>query len=536
MLKGYASLKTARRSLLIQVLGLILIVVAICLIGRIAARNRFDMDLIIAYDDEVGDESNLTVQWEKEGGIPIQSMRLRDMKEDSLEAKALHLSMMPEEPGDYKMNILDKEGHILGTDSIHVDAFHTGFSWSTGAFTGNEAVIAASIVFYAGLMVITLIHFLKLKSPLFCSYNAILSAGIFLFCVVAVLINLPIYVRHLRTPAFYPTWQLLADIAAGGRNFVFMTYPLVVIFSLLLIVSNIELLRHERPRIQNMLGLLLGLTMIFAVLAYSYYFMYLKSFMESHEVYKVICTVENVLGIVLTYGECILLSSVFCALRASLHIPMRNMDYVLILGCGFRKDGTLPPLLKGRVDKALEFWHRQKAETGKEAIIIPSGGQGANECMAESEAMYRYIVSTGFPVEAVIKEDRSANTYQNMAFSKKIIDAREAAKAKAGSVTASPMESGSLSLERAERTRTESTAHNPRIAYVTTNYHVFRSGIWAQLAELPAEGLGSKTKWWFWPNAFVRECAGLLRNRIVPELILLVLITVAVALISYFAL
>ncbi len=51
-------------------------------------------------------------------------------------------------------------------------------------------------------------------------------------------------------------------------------------------------------------------------------------------------------------------------------------------------------------------------------------------------------------------------------------------------------------------------------------------GIWAGLAGLRAEGLGSKTKWWFWPNAFVRECIGLLANRALPELIWLIILVV----------
>ena len=47
------------------------------------------------------------------------------------------------------------------------------------------------------------------------------------------------------------------------------------------------------------------------------------------------------------------------------------------------------------------------------------------------------------------------------------------------------------------------------VAFSTTNYHVFRSGIFAGQAGLKAEGMGSKTKWYFWPNAFIREFAGL---------------------------
>ena len=60
--------------------------------------------------------------------------------------------------------------------------------------------------------------------------------------------------------------------------------------------------------------------------------------------------------------------------------------------------------------------------------------------------------------------------------------------------------------------------------FATTNYHVFRSGLWANQAGLRAEGIGEKTKWWFWPNAFMRECAGLMCRRWKQEILLLVLL------------
>ena len=176
-----------------------------------------------------------------------------------------------------------------------------------------------------------------------------------------------------------------------------------------------------------------------------------------------------------------------------------NKDYILILGCGFRKDGTLPPLLRGRCDRAIRFWKEQKEKTGKEAVLIPSGGQGANEPMPEAEAMRRYLVSVGIPEEAILKEDKSANTYQNMAFSKKLI---------------------------------EQEKKNAKVIYSTTNYHIFRSGVWASLAGLPAEGIGSRTKWWFWPNAFLRECVGLFANRIRKCILLLVILIVFYAVLT----
>lgn len=78
----------------------------------------------------------------------------------------------------------------------------------------------------------------------------------------------------------------------------------------------------------------------------------------------------------------------------------------------------------------------------------------------------------------------------------------------------------------------EARTSDAKVAYATTNYHVFRSGVWAGLAGLHAEGIGSRTKWWFWPNAFMRECLGLLKNRWKQELLIMIAIMVFLGLIS----
>ena len=49
-----------------------------------------------------------------------------------------------------------------------------------------------------------------------------------------------------------------------------------------------------------------------------------------------------------------------------------------------------------------------------------------------------------------------------------------------------------------------------KVAFATTNYHVFRSGLCARRVKMRAVGMGAKTKWYFWPNASVREFVGLL--------------------------
>ena len=54
------------------------------------------------------------------------------------------------------------------------------------------------------------------------------------------------------------------------------------------------------------------------------------------------------------------------------------------------------------------------------------------------------------------------------------------------------------------------SADELRVGFSTTNYHVFRGYVCAHKAGMEVEGLGSKTKYYFWPNAFLREFAGLI--------------------------
>ena len=102
-----------------------------------------------------------------------------------------------------------------------------------------------------------------------------------------------------------------------------------------------------------------------------------------------------------------------------------DKDYVIVLGCGLNKDGTPTPLLRGRVDKALDFYHKQKNSSGKDLVFITSGGQGDDEVISESESMKRYLMEKGIAEDKIIKEDKSRNTYENMMFSKKKIDKKD---------------------------------------------------------------------------------------------------------------
>lgn len=119
------------------------------------------------------------------------------------------------------------------------------------------------------------------------------------------------------------------------------------------------------------------------------------------------------------------------------------------------------------------------------ATFVPSGGQGPDEVMSEAQSMANYLQEVrGIGPERIACEGRSTTTRENMAFSREVIEGH------AGR-----------------------DANELAVGFSTTNYHVFRGYVSAHQAGMAVEGMGSKTKYYFWPNAFLREFAGLLAHR-----------------------
>ncbi len=173
---------------------------------------------------------------------------------------------------------------------------------------------------------------------------------------------------------------------------------------------------------------------------------------------------------------------------AAKYEPEKDKDFLIVLGCGLKKDGTPTNLLKGRLDLALSFARRQKEETGRVLTFVTSGGQGPDEVVSESASMKRYLMEQGVQAERIIEEDRSTDTRENMRFSKEKIWAIDP---------------------------------GAKVAFCTTNYHVFRSGLFARRVKMRAVGMGAKTKWYFWPNAAVREFVGLLTQHLDKQVLIL---------------
>lgn len=334
------------------------------------------------------------------------------------------------------------------------------------------------------------------------SYNTIFYFGFGLFSLSLLLTVVPApfeYISEMQTEQ--EAYRHLASLLMGSaKTYMLLSFPFILLFSLALVVSNIALIRHEGKRLVNLLGILLAILMVGGELflwRVDYYATGSQREVMIHDL------ITNTFACFYLYFLCMLFGAMAATLLTARYEPDYDKDYMIILGCGIRKDGTPTPLLKGRIDRALEFAENQKEQTGKDLIFVPSGGQGSDEVISESACMKQYLMEHGVPEERILMEDQSDSTFQNMKFSK-------------------------------EKILSQGDPGN--VAFSTTRYHVFRGGLHARRVNMKAQGVGSGTKWYFWPNAWVREFVGLLTDHRVKQITIflsMVLVYVLLTLYNY---
>lgn len=350
------------------------------------------------------------------------------------------------------------------------------------------------------------------------SYNTIIYFGFALFSVSISLTYAFMFVRVHEVPVESVLPSILGWLLGSAKTYALFTFPFLFLFSVALVISNLSLIRHEGLRPVNLLGIALAICLVGGEV-----FIYLRDYAVSGSLREVMLydLLTNLLAAIYLYFECMLLGTIVANVIAARYEPEKDKDYIIILGCAIRKDGTPTPLLRGRIERALTFAKAQKAETGKVPVFVLSGGQGADECVSEAECMRRYLSEQGVPEEQMLLEDKSTDTAENMTFSKKLILDR--------------VRPGKEAPQGYWPTLNDPEAS---VAFSTTNYHVFRSGLKARRVKLRAQGMGCKSKWYFWPNAAVREFAGLLtQHRVKQGLILLgMIVFYAVLTVIYYTL
>lgn len=158
--------------------------------------------------------------------------------------------------------------------------------------------------------------------------------------------------------------------------------------------------------------------------------------------------------------------------RASLGQPDADCQYIIVLGA--KVNGTSPSFsLNDRIGAAERYL---KAHPNTTAVL--SGGQGPDEQISEAKCMYDQLTARGIPAERLWLEDKATSTWENLNYSLELIE--------------------------------EKTGSRPtKIGLISSEYHLFRAGLFAADCGIEAVGIPAPTAWVSLKvNYFLREVAG----------------------------
>ena len=149
-------------------------------------------------------------------------------------------------------------------------------------------------------------------------------------------------------------------------------------------------------------------------------------------------------------------------------------DYLIVLGAGV--NGHVPSLsLHNRLTAAQDY-----LESYPDAVAIVTGGQGPGEDSTEAEVMTAWLISRGIAPERVVQEPLATSTEENLRYSMEIIRGRG--------------------------------EEDPRIAIVSSEYHLYRAKCMAQnLGVADPVGVAGRTTYPVLKiNYFLREAFAVL--------------------------
>lgn len=295
--------------------------------------------------------------------------------------------------------------------------------------------------------IIFLFFFMNDRRRLVNAYLFSISLGLFLLISALILV--------VRTELWFN--QQLAII-------IFSVLAILVLLSIIfstvfLLFNGRQMMTFEGKRLANLLSLLYGIFIIGALaIHFLPYFpgkdilMYLADFALFYSTFLYLSYV--------LYGT-------FCN-----YFPIRKEpDSIIVLGSGLIGD-KVPPLLAQRLTKGKTIYDQFQ---GRPKLIV-SGGQGADELTSEAAAMANYLIEQGLPEEVILIENRSRTTFENLTFSKAILEKEGLGK---------------------------------DVLVVTNSFHALRAGVFMRRLRIPGRSVGSKTAFYYLPSAWIRETVGL---------------------------
>lgn len=131
---------------------------------------------------------------------------------------------------------------------------------------------------------------------------------------------------------------------------------------------------------------------------------------------------------------------------------MKKYDAILLLGYDLDENDNVRPELMQRVKAACRAYREGYAD-----VIIPCGGTTEGHRVSEAESMRAALMEEGVPQTAILLENQSQTTMENMRFAARVLGG----------------------------------AKGKRVLIVTSDYHVRRSVLTARRVGFRAKGYGA---------------------------------------------
>lgn len=246
-------------------------------------------------------------------------------------------------------------------------------------------------------------------------------------------------------------------------GFIIIIIPLVLLAIALLVLKR--LLSPPAPSaFRIFFSLVIGITLLVFVGMTVYGVLY-----WTNERVQEIIAIYSLLAL---YISCTFLCYIFLNFLIDLWPHHPHVKNIVVLGSQLNEIGDVGEILKSRLDRSIEIYHKQTRRTGDSIKIIVTGGPEADSDLSEAEGMRLYLMSQGIPAEDILTEPYARNTYENLINVRKILKEEKLA---------------------------------GRLVIISSRFHLVRSIFIARQAGFRAYFEGARSPVYLWPYSIVRE-------------------------------
>jgi hypothetical protein len=237
--------------------------------------------------------------------------------------------------------------HITGPGFANMDGIYVHglgiITWRDyfGDCTGG-VIVPIAFALYLAVVLLSLIRQYRedVRRNLY-QYRNVRNLGLMIYLGFMLLAQIP------QILSFNGLIYSIRSVLNAASFFAYFAFPVAFIVSILVTVSNIELMRKEGRNWRNMLGCILGILLCLSTLFPAVLGEVLQRSTvvdvhnENGSALYIEMAVEHTILVAISYLECILLGTIILSVKAAKKVPAFDKDHILILGFRSEKDGTL---------------------------------------------------------------------------------------------------------------------------------------------------------------------------------------------------